>query len=362
MKPAPSRRDFPGARLERDRIARMRIHAWVGLLVLFVAATAEAQDTGGSFGGGDWGSGTDYGSTGGSDYGSSSTDYGSGPTYGTTPTYDSTYDSSGSGGDGGSAIGGAICGLVLVFGFPLLMMLLSSRRTPQAARGWSTVDVTALRLAVDWRSRAFVQKKLDALARSGQTANKAGLVKLLRETASTLSAVRIAWLYADVSNFRPMSQAMAQGTFQQLALDARSRFRRELVRNADGQLATQDAGAQRARPEEGEGVVVVTLVVAARREILDIDEPTHADRVSQLLNQLRGLDASSLVALEVIWSPAVEDDRMSTAELTALYPSLERFERTMGGRVFCSYCAGPYAVELAKCPHCGAPSEHRAQA
>ena len=30
-------------------------------------------------------------------------------------------------------------------------------------------------------------------------------------------------------------------------------------------------------------------------------------------------------------------------------------EATIAGRIFCSYCAGPFAAELMKCPHCGAP-------
>ena len=48
---------------------------------------------------------------------------------------------------------------------------------------------------------------------------------------------------------------------------------------------------------------------------------------------------------------------MSTAELTARYPDLKRFtERSIGGRVFCGYCAAPFADELPTCPHCGAPN------
>jgi hypothetical protein len=58
----------------------------------------------------------------------------------------------------------------------------------------------------------------------------------------------------------------------------------------------------------------------------------------------------------VIWTPAEENDRMSSAELEARYPSLTKLpSRPAAGRVFCTYCRGPFAAELPKCPHCGAP-------
>jgi len=30
---------------------------------------------------------------------------------------------------------------------------------------------------------------------------------------------------------------------------------------------------------------------------------------------------------------------------------------SIAGRIFCSYCQGPFAMELLNCPHCGAPAE-----
>jgi len=63
-----------------------------------------------------------------------------------------------------------------------------------------------------------------------------------------------------------------------------------------------------------------------------------------------------LIALEVIWSPSAENDRLSSVELEVLYPELHRVaENTMIGRVFCGFCAAPYPAELQRCPSCGAP-------
>lgn len=362
----------------------MRRFAILVLVLLFASASsALAQDTGGSFGGGDWGGGgggdfggggggSDWGGGGGSDWGSSgSSDWGSsgGSDWGSSGS--SSGDYSGGGGGGG----GAFC---CIFSIPFLLLFVfiwiaiagpaaairkmkggSYRAAPSggATRGWGNVDVTAVKLGLDWRARKFVQQRLEALARSGRTSSKQGLVELLQETLSLLLQARLGWLYADVVNHHPMSPTQARGTFEALAIDARSRFKEELVRARDGAVSGQAASARTAKSHEGPGVVVVTLIVAARRELLDVREERDANEVHRLLASLGATTPADLVAIEVVWSPADENDRMSTAELEARYPEMSRFdERTVGGRVFCGYCSGPFAAELARCPHCGAPS------
>ena len=103
-------------------------------------------------------------------------------------------------------------------------------------------------------------------------------------------------------------------------------------------------------------LVVVTLVVAARRELRDLTDVRDAGQMRDALRDLNRLGPGDLVAMEVIWSPSVENDRMSTAELEALYPHLKKLSETsIAGRVFCKHCNGPHAAELAACPHCGVP-------
>ncbi|MCA9609416.1 MAG: DUF1517 domain-containing protein, partial [Myxococcales bacterium] len=161
-----------------------------------------------------------------------------------------------------------------------------------------------------------------------------------------------------VANYHPMSSAQAEGIFRQLATQARAQFREELIRNADGSTTRRDAPEMRAHKHEGEGVVVVTLIVAARREILDVTTFDDADALKRLLDDMVGVaNPHTLVAMEVVWSPAAENDRMSTAELEQHYPDLKKIdERSIAGRIFCEYCRGPYAMELLTCPHCGAPA------
>ncbi|HEY8141729.1 MAG TPA: DUF1517 domain-containing protein, partial [Kofleriaceae bacterium] len=222
------------------------------------------------------------------------------------------------------------------------------------------IDVSAIALGIDWRARRELQARFAELAASGDVKTREGRVRLLRETSLLLRRCEQSWLYAGVVNHSLASRETAEASFRRAAADARARYKKEVVRGDQSGVQRSDPGPQTARRTEGEGVVVVTLVVAARREIVDVDDPRDARALRQLLSNLSSMVAHQLSALEVVWSPAAEDDRMSTAELETLYPDLKKIDDTsVAGRVFCTYCAGPFAAELLKCPHCGAALERR---
>ncbi len=333
----------------------------VALAPLGLAATARAQETGGSFGGGDFssGGGSSGGggggggfSSGGSDFGSSGGGFSGGGFSG----------SSGSGGASGGGFG-AFCLCVMVVGF-LLVYLVINRKKGGAAAAGSYVGATGgmflsqLTLGIDWRARQALQEQLARLAASGQTGTKDGRAMLLRETVLALRRAEMAWLYAAYKDSGPpLGGPQAQAAFQGAASEARARFRQELVRNADGSVVQNPTPEMRARATEGQGTVVVSLVVVARRGLTVVTNLGDAHQIRGALQERGSLDADTLVALEVVWSPATENDRMSTAELEQNYPELRLIDpRSIAGRLFCAYCNGPFAMELLNCPHCGAPA------
>lgn len=327
------------------------------MAALFLSTAAVpviAQSTGSSFGGGSFGGGG-----GGGSFGGGGGSWGGGSSYS-----GGGYSYSGGGGGGGMPL---VCSVPIIILFVVFWVIGQAAKQKggggayqvhHGARGWNQVDVSAIRLGIDWRARRDVQARLEQLAQSGQTSSQAGLANLLRETVLMLRRAELSWLYASVSNYHPMSAAQAEGIFRQLGLQARAQFREELVRNADGSVTRRDAPEMRAHRHEGEGVVVVTLIVAARREIVDVHAVDHADHLKRLLDDMVAVaNPHTLCAMEVVWSPAAENDRMSTAELEQNYPDLKKIdERSIAGRIFCEYCRGPYAMELLTCPHCGAPA------
>lgn len=311
---------------------RHLVAALIAALVLGLSALALAQSTGSSFGGGSW---SESGGGGGSSGGWSGSSSGA---YASTPQ-----------GNGIELSPGMQC---LVAGTWLLVVYGLYRGFRWLTRP-TPVAVGMTQLVIDARARRFVQARLDTLAKSGRTGTAAGRAELLAATAKALRDTRLAWIYAAARSVPPAADTVARTELQRFANEARAGYHRELLRAADGTTRVGNAPALAPKEHEGQGVVLVTLIVAARVRLADV-RADRTDEIDALLSQLEGLTAAQLVALEVVWTPAAEDDRMSTAELEARYPGLTPLTTGLG-RVFCGHCRGPFAGELERCPHCGAP-------
>ena len=315
------------------------------LILCLAGLPSHAQETGGSMGGGDFSSGG--GSAGG---GSSS------------PSYDS-----GSSSNGGSyASGGSDDQAVLyIFGGLLILFLVlapfaKSREETASGSAAGTMFLSSLMLGIDWHARRELQSKLAALAVQQLGGTAAGRAKMLHEVVLALQRAELSWLYAACAEPQGLSAADAESEFLAVCNKARSRFHRELIRNEGGEVSTEAAGPLAPHPEEGAGTVVVSLILVTRRELAGKAGMTDAADIRAALADRAAVTDSELVAIEVVWSPAAEEDRMSTAELEQHYPELRLIDpKSIAGRVFCSYCGGAFAMELLNCPHCGAAVDGR---
>lgn len=334
-------------------------------MVLLGALTspAEAQHTGSSFGGGSFGGGGSSWSGGSSSWGGGSSSWGgSSSSWSSGSSYSSgSYSSSGS-----ADPVFVIIMVVFLVGSVVIKAMVKRGASSMFHAGPSSygvpqqtfvanVDVTSLMIAIDARARSRLQEKLDEMARSGNTATAAGRRQLLSAAVAAIESERAAWAYVGSHDARPAPPAQAEQTFTRMTGDLRSRFRHELVRNVEGAIERRDGPQMTARPEEGEGLCVVTFVVAAKRVLADLDGIADPSRFRQALRVLSWLSVAELVAFEVIWSPADENDRMSSAELEVLYPEMHPIAAEPMGRVACGHCAATYARELGQCPSCGAP-------
>jgi hypothetical protein len=134
-----------------------------------------------------------------------------------------------------------------------------------------------------------------------------------------------------------------------------------VIRNADGKVATKAASEYAARGDEGAGLILVSLIIASRRELFSVNRIGDGDELRRAIQALSELDAQTLIAIEIVWQPAEEADRLSSMELEAKYPRPELIpiQGALVGKAFCDYCAGPFPAELVSCPHCGAPAPGR---
>jgi len=308
------------------------------LILAFAAFSALGQDTGGSMGGADFSSG------GGGDSGGSSNDYDS---------------SSGDSGESSAAGGGEGVGVVVVVGLVILFVVLAPFAKKSTAAG-GPMFLSSLALGLDWHVRRELQRKLEQLALQKLGGTAEGRTKMLREVALALRRAELSWLYVDCQG-RELASDTAEAAFVAKRDGARSRFRRELIRSEGSEVTIEPPGPRRIRPEEGPGTVVVSLILVTRRALTGWPGMTDAAEIRAALADRSAVASRDLVAIEVVWSPAAEDDRMSTSELEQHYPELVLIDpASIAGRIFCSYCGGAFAMELLSCPHCGAAVDQSA--
>lgn len=355
------------------------------VLVGWLAVLA-AADTGGSMGGGDWGGGGGGGgggysgggggySGGGGGYDSSSSDSSS-----SSWSFSSDSDSSPSRsytGDGDSRSGGGSFppGLMVILMFGAVGyvavkgLLKDAASAPRDLTGHlgiantelSAADVSMLQIALDGRARKFVQGELARIAKIADTATADGRMTMLREVGLLLRRARDAWVYGGAVNEPMRSLQGTKAAFDQHVADTRAKFRHETIRNTDGTVTTADAPTSIPRSHEGDGLILVSIIVAARSELFTVRHIADGEDLRKALEAASHRPDADLIAIEIVWQPSEDADRLSSIELEAKYPppALIPIRGALVGKAFCTYCSGPYPAELVTCPHCGAPSAGR---
>ena len=344
---------------------------WIALVVcLLIGLVGVAHaDTGGRMGGGSWSSSSSSHSSSSSGWSHSSSSSGwsssrSSSSWSSSHDYGHSYSSYNS--SGGSGLpGGAllIIGGIVVLGFIIFFFASqSSSYTPSYIEYDSSyfpssdsVDVSVLRIALDGRARKFVQTELARIAKVADTSTEDGRATMLREVGLLLRRVRDAWVYGGAVNEPMRDIGAAKPVFDKHVDDARMKFREETVSNVQGVKTGATASEYIPRSEEGAGVILVTIVVAARGELFTVAHIGDGEDLRKALEAASHREASDLVAIEIIWQPSEETDRMSSLELEAKYPrpALIPIQGALVGKTFCAYCGGPFPAELVTCPHCG---------
>jgi len=205
----------------------------------------------------------------------------------------------------------------------------------------------AVTVAIDGRQRRAVQAALAQQSAAFDLSTATGMAHCAQAMVQLLWGAAGSVRYAGIQHGL-VPVAAAQGQFDAMADTLRNRYLVETVRES---MRTRGPVMQ-SRAEEGEGFVVVSLVVGFDGVCTPSAQGLSDWKVA--LQELAPPDVEQWVALRVVWSPTDEHDRMSSAELEVLYPELRRLDEGVG-RMVCGHCRAVGAKELGRCPACGAP-------
>ena len=182
-------------------------------------------------------------------------------------------------------------------------------------------------LLADARS---VQSKLDQLAETVNAETSTGRMHLLQETSLELLRHPEYWTYGKTST-QQAKLDRAEAVFNQLSLNERGKFTTETLSKVNNQLRQANANATLnstgelatvEQEQERAEYIIVTLLVAATRSI-ELPKINGSEDLRQALQMLGSLDASSLVAIEAIWTPQANGDALTTDDIHAHYPDLK---------------------------------------
>lgn len=317
------------------RRAKWILAASAVFVCLILPAVAEARRSGGSFGGrsgfrSGGGFSTPRSATPGGNYGNR---YGGG---GTSFFF---FPGFGFGGYGAGGGGFGLFGTLMVAGviglavFSVVRAVRQHRQAQGLSSGWGSGDdyddepavmpgrayVYRLQLGLG-RSARGIQHRLEQFATTGDTTSEAGLSHLVQQTALELLREKDSIRYAGGEVSGPMSLGNAENKLNGLTLGERSHFQIERVRAVDGRVNRSEAPAEEGK--EALEYVMVTLLVATRTPIEGWRPITSPADLGAVLSGLGGLSPQGMLGLEVVWTPADENDSMTETDVMTTYPDL----------------------------------------
>lgn len=166
-----------------------------------------------------------------------------------------------------------------------------------------------------------LQADLRRMAASADTTSPEGLQRVLQETSLSLLRNPELWVYANLEEGQ-VPFASAEGTFNRLSVQERSKLSRELTLNVAGRRSAETAGARVGSSDATSDYIAITLLVASRRR-LDLKGSSTAEELRESLQKLGAIGADDLLALEVIWQPEGAGEVLSTEDLLTAYPQLQ---------------------------------------
>jgi uncharacterized membrane protein len=197
-----------------------------------------------------------------------------------------------------------------------------------------TVSVSKVQVGLLSGARGL-QADLDRLAKTADTGSKEGLTEALQETTLALLRHPEYWVYGGTQSAQYRLEA-AEAQFNRLALAERSKFSEETLSNVNRQLrqagtassalATTGTGeivaAEQPTEVQSQGEYIAVTLLAATLGKLDLPVVNSTEDLRRALSQMGSVSSDRLLALEILWTPQVEGQTLSSDELVAEYADL----------------------------------------
>jgi uncharacterized membrane protein len=182
------------------------------------------------------------------------------------------------------------------------------------------VTISKLQLALSSAARSL-QTELSELTLKADTETSTGLKDLLEASALALLRNSEHWTHVLGSSQTISTREEAETVFNRLSIEERSKFSTETLTNVDGKI--QQRALIEPDSEEGSAAyIVVTLLIGTADDRRLFSEIDSAQAMEEALKKVASIRFDYLMVFEVLWSPQVETDKLTEAELATEYADL----------------------------------------
>jgi uncharacterized membrane protein len=182
--------------------------------------------------------------------------------------------------------------------------------------------VTISKLQVALKSSALsLQSELSELTLEADTETAPGLRKLLEEAALALLRNAESWTHVLGSSKTIDRREEAEIVFTRFSIEERSKFSAETLTNVDGKIRQREV-IESDRNVETPAYIVVTLLIGTADDRPLFSQIDSAQAMQEALKKVASMRSDYLMVFELLWSPQVETDTLTEAELATEYADL----------------------------------------
>jgi uncharacterized membrane protein len=182
--------------------------------------------------------------------------------------------------------------------------------------------VTISKLQVALKSSALsLQSELSELTLEADTETAQGLRKLLEEAALALLRNAESWTHVLGSSKTIDRREEAEIVFTRFSIEERSKFSAETLTNVDGKIRQREV-IESDRNVETPAYIVVTLLIGTADDRPLFSQIDSAQAMQEALKKVASMRSDYLMVFELLWSPQVETDTLTEAELATEYADL----------------------------------------
>ena len=182
--------------------------------------------------------------------------------------------------------------------------------------------VTISKLQVALKSSAlYLQSELSELTLEADTETAPGLRKLLEEAALALLRNAESWTHVLGSSKTIDRREEAEIVFTRFSIEERSKFSAETLTNVDGKIRQREV-IESDRNVETPAYIVVTLLIGTADDRPLFSQIDSAQAMQEALKKVASMRSDYLMVFELLWSPQVETDTLTEAELATEYADL----------------------------------------